>query len=250
MSDNPTLRSRLFQRTSSFSLVVKGAPSLETSTRAEIFLINHDLKPVPPAERTWGWKNYVNFWVADSINISTFQVASTGISNGLSWWQTWIAVWLAYVLAACILVLNARISAVHHINFPVVTRSSFGVFGSLWPVFNRIVLACVWFSYQTWIGGECMTLVFQSWAPNYLNNVKGTIAGNTALSSFVAYFVFWLIQFPVLFITPQKVKTLFTAKAIVMPLAAFALLGWTVGKAGGLGQVTSQPSKLSGSELG
>lgn len=138
----------LSSRARNFSLVVPGSPEKGTVSRKEMFLINHDLKPVPPAERTWKARNYVGFWVADGFNLSSMMIASTGYANGLSWWAAWLAVWLGYSLTAIFIVLNARTGAVHHIGFPVLARSSFGLFGSLWPVLNRVVLACVWFGFQ------------------------------------------------------------------------------------------------------
>lgn len=44
--------------------------------------------------------------------------------------------------------LIGRIGATYHIGFPVVTRASFGTWGSLWPVFNRSAMACVWYGVQ------------------------------------------------------------------------------------------------------
>lgn len=76
-------------------------------------------------------------------------IASTAIVAGLSWWQAWLAVWVAYVISACAIVLQSRIAAAHHIGFPPIVRSSFGIFGSIWPVLNRTVVACIWFSVQS-----------------------------------------------------------------------------------------------------
>jgi hypothetical protein len=38
--------------------------------------------------------------------------------------------------------MTGRIGATYHISFPVVNRASFGVWGALWPVFNRAAMAC------------------------------------------------------------------------------------------------------------
>lgn len=46
-------------------LVVPGAP--EGVSKKEAFLLNDDLKPVPPALRTWSAFSYANFWVADGL---------------------------------------------------------------------------------------------------------------------------------------------------------------------------------------
>ena len=89
--------------------------------------------------------------------------------SGLSWWQAWICVWLGYALAACFVCMSGRIGAVYHIGFPVVARASFGIWGSLWPVFNRAAMACIWYGVQAWIGGECVHLMISSIWRSYVS---------------------------------------------------------------------------------
>lgn len=84
-------------------------------------------------------------------------ISSSMIVAGLSWWQSWLwysfcqfkftkenitdsynySVWIGYFIAGCFICLTGRIGAVYHIGFPVAARSSFGIWGNLWPVFNR-----------------------------------------------------------------------------------------------------------------
>lgn len=71
------------------------------------------------------------------------------VQLGLSWWQAWICVWLGYSVVAPFIVLNARPGAIFHVTFPVVARTSFGLYGSLWPVFNRGVMA--WYVVQVFL---------------------------------------------------------------------------------------------------
>lgn len=80
-------------------------------------------------------------------------------SGGLSWWQSWLCVWLGYSIAACFVCATGRIGATYHISFPVISRASFGIWGALWPVFNRAAMACVWYGVQAWLGGECVRLM-------------------------------------------------------------------------------------------
>jgi NCS1 family nucleobase:cation symporter-1 len=80
-------------------------------------------------------------------------ISSAMIVDGLSWWQSWLCVWFGYLLAATFIVLSARLGAVYHVSFPVGIRASFGVWGSLWPILNRAVMACIWYGVQSWIGG-------------------------------------------------------------------------------------------------
>lgn len=75
------------------------------------------------------------------------------IVSGLSWWQSWICVWIGYFIAASFVCLTGRIGAVYHISFPVTARASFGIWGSFWPVINRVVMAIIWYGVQGYIGG-------------------------------------------------------------------------------------------------
>lgn len=115
-------------------------PRFQLLTCSSAQLTNHDLKPVEPERRQWGPWNFVAFWVADSFNINTWMISSSMIVGGLSWWQSWLCVWIGYAISGCFICLTGRIGATYHIGFPVVSRSSFGIWGSLWPVFNRAAM--------------------------------------------------------------------------------------------------------------
>jgi NCS1 family nucleobase:cation symporter-1 len=95
---------------------------------------------VEPERRQWGPWNFVAFWIADSFNINTWMISSSMIVAGLSWWQSWLCVWIGYFISGVFISMTGRIGAMYHIGFPVVSRSSFGIWGSLWPVFNRAAM--------------------------------------------------------------------------------------------------------------
>lgn len=98
------------------------------------------------------------------------------------------------------------------------------------------------------VGGECTKLVLRSLSPSW-GNPSAQLSGTTR-NDFLSFFIFWLLQFPTTWVSPQKIKHLFTAKAVAMPIAALGLFGWTVGLAGGLGPVVHQKATVSGSTLG
>jgi len=96
----------------------------------------------------------------------------------LSWWQSWICVWLGYSIAAIFICSTGRIGATYHIGFPVVSRSSFGIWGALWPVFNRAAMACIWYGVQSWIGGTCVKLMIRSIWTKWVSSIAEDY-GNT-----------------------------------------------------------------------
>ncbi|KAH6642153.1 uracil permease [Boeremia exigua] len=230
--------------------------SEEGLTTAQLMLYNHDLAPVEPERRQWGAWNFVGFWVADSFNINTWMISGSNIADGLSWWQSWICVWLGYSIAACFVCLTGRIGATYHISFPVVNRSSFGIWGALWPVFNRAAMACIWYGVQGWIGGTCVYLMIRSIWNNWRDEdatggVPNGIEGSgTSTVHFVSFFFFWLGSLPFLWPAVHKIRHLFTVKAYVVPTAGVAFFIWAIVRAKGIGPIVHQPGTVSGSALG
>ncbi|KAI9644008.1 uracil permease [Ciborinia camelliae] len=233
-------------------LAVESEPGL---TNAQLMLNNHDLKPVEPERRQWGAWNFVGFWVADSFNINTWMISSsmivsTATSGGLSWWQSWLCVWIGYSIAACFIVSTARIGATYHISFPVVARSSFGIWGALWPVFNRAGMACVWYGVQAWIGGECVQLMISAIWPSFQKVHNGIPNSGTNTADFVSFFIFWFCSLPAIWFPVHKIRHLFTVKAYVVPTAGLAFFVWAIVRAKGIGPIVKQGNTVHGSAMG
>lgn len=46
---------------------------------------NKDMDPVPPEKRTWSTYNYVAYWISDATNAAVWELASSMLAVGLSW---------------------------------------------------------------------------------------------------------------------------------------------------------------------
>jgi len=227
-------------------IAVESEPGL---TSTQLMLTNHDLKPVEAARRQWRWKNYVFFWIADSYNLNTWMISSSMIVNGLSWWQSWLCVWAGYTIAAAFVVINARIGAHYAISLPVAARSSFGIWGSLWPVFNRAAMACIWYGVQAWIGGRCVYVMIHAIWKSWNREITSPVFTSTTVTDWVSFFIFWLLSLPAIWPPVHKIRHLFTVKSIVVPPAGLAFLIWAIVKAGGIGPVVNRSNSIYGSEL-
>ncbi|RKU47271.1 hypothetical protein DL546_009055 [Coniochaeta pulveracea] len=180
-------------------------------------------------------------------------ISSSMIIGGLSWWQSWLCVWIGYAIAACFICSTGRIGAAYHIGFPVICRSSFGIWGSLWPVFNRAAMACIWYGVQSYIGGKCVYLMIRaiwlSWDRNTIPNTFSATSGTTT-ADYVSFFLFWFCSLPAIWFPVHKVRHLFTVKAYFVPAAGIAFFIWAIVRAGGIGPIVHQPASIHGSELG
>ncbi|CAA7270210.1 unnamed protein product [Cyclocybe aegerita] len=229
-------------------LEVGHAPGL---TYQQMFLSNDDLVPVPAEKRTWSSINFVSFWIADSFNVNTWMIVSSMVQLGLSWWQAWICVWVGYGFVAPFIVLNARPGAIFHVTFPVVARTSFGLYGSLWCTFNRGAMACVWYGVQASIGGDCVKVMLRAMWPS-VNDIPNRLpeSSGTTTRDFMCFFLFWLISLPAIWFPIHQIRHLFTLKSIVTPIAGITFFIWCIVKAKGVGPIVSRPSTVHGSELG
>ena len=241
------------------SLLQRLVKFLEVQPRGElsntqIFLYNHDLRPVEEERRLWSWYNYIFYWISDSFNINTWQIAATGMQAPLNmnWWMTWLSVWLGYFFCGVFVSIGARVGTQYHISFPVAVRSSFGIYGSLWPVINRVFMSCIWFAVQTAVAGPTFQLMLHAiFGKSLPNKIHNTISDpDLTTYQFLGIFLFWLFQLPFIWFPPHKIRHLFTVKAYVAPIAGFGFLIWTLVKCKGLGSVMHQESTLHGSALG
>jgi len=208
------------------------------------------MDPVPLDLRTWTTFNYVTYWISDATNVGTWALASSMLAIGLSWRQALPAIVLGNIIIGIIMVLNGTIGARLHVPFPVLNRSSFGFWLSYFSVISRVVLSMFWFGVQTSIGGECVYQMLKAIWPSiaHLPNHLPPSA-NITTSGMMCYFLYWTIQFPFMLISPQKIRWLFLAKALIVPPTWLALLIWAFAKVPPNKGILAQKAVLSGSEL-
>jgi nucleobase:cation symporter-1, NCS1 family len=215
-----------------------GAPhaeSFDTQAVRNSSLYNEDLAPVPVGRRTWGTYNYAALWIAMSVNIPTYLLASSMIAGGMSWKQAIFTVFLGNVLVLVPMLLNAHAGAEYGIPFPVFARSAFGVLGANVPAMLRALVACGWFGIQTWIGGEAIYAMIVALAPG---------AKNVSWGVPVCFVLFWALNLAVIL---RGIKTIRFLQGITAPfllLIGVALLLWARAKAGGFGPMLATPSKF------
>src|SRR5271166_4603198 len=200
-------------------------------------LFNQDLAPIPMERRTWGLYNYASLWVAMSVCIPTYMLASGLIAGGMSWWQAILTILLGNLIVLIPMLLNAHAGARYGIPFPVFVRASFGVKGANVPAVLRALVACGWFGIQTWIGGQAIYSMLQILWPSPAQLAGGGI--------WVCFFAFWALNMFVIYRGIDTIKFLEGIGAPFMLAIGLLLLWWITGKAGGLGPVLSTPSKFS-----
>ncbi len=198
-------------------------------------LYNKDLAPVPPERRTWGIYNYASLWVAMSVCIPTYMLASGLIAGGMSWWQAIATILLGNLIVLIPMLLNAHAGTKYGIPFPVFVRASFGVRGANVPAVLRALVACGWFGIQTWIGGQAIYSMLQIMWPG---------AGQLPGGIWICFFAFWALNIAVIWRGIETIKFLEGIGAPFMLGIGLLLLWWITRQAGGFGPVLSAPGKF------
>jgi NCS1 family nucleobase:cation symporter-1 len=208
---------------------------LDAETIRSSSLYNEDLAPIPASRRSWSTYNYAALWIAMSVNIPTYMLASGMIAGGMSWRQAIFTVFLGNVLLLAPMLLNAHAGAKYGIPFPVFARASFGVLGANVPAILRALVACGWFGIQTWIGGEAINAMVVALVPSWRNYPPGV---------WICFAGFWLLHVIVIMRGIRTIKFLQGITAPFLLMIGVALLAWAVVKAGGFGTMLAAPSKF------
>jgi NCS1 family nucleobase:cation symporter-1 len=208
---------------------------LDAETIRSSSLYNEDLAPIPASRRSWSTYNYAALWIAMSVNIPTYKLASGMIAGGMSWRQAIFTVFLGNVLVLAPMLLNAHAGTKYGIPFPVFARASFGVWGANVPAILRALVACGWFGIQTWIGGEAINAMVVALVPSWHNYPAGV---------WICFAGFWLLHVIVIMRGIRTIKFLQGVTAPFLLLIGVALLAWAVVKAGGFGTMLAAPSKF------
>ncbi|KAH6670291.1 uracil permease [Plectosphaerella plurivora] len=210
---------------------------------------NIDMDPVPLERRTWGKSAFITYWFSDLVTISTWSTGSAILTTGLTATDAILIVLLAGICNAVPTVLNGAIGSSLHIPFPIASRASFGYWFSYFAVISRGVLAMFWFGVQTANGGTCITVVLSSLWPSY-RDIPNTLPASAGLTSMgmLSFFIYWLVQFPLLLIPTHKLQYMFWVKTILTPPMAIGMVIWISVRAGGQGDFFGRPSQVHGAE--
>ncbi|KAF7339661.1 hypothetical protein MSAN_02181100 [Mycena sanguinolenta] len=251
-----------------------------------------DLLPVPQNERTWNAVHLAGYWIAEAFGIrlrrlyaafrcikpsgpSQYQVASTSLQAGLSPGSAIGAVFLGHFLVSLACAFNGWVGATYGINFAIFARASFGTYGNVLAVMCRAIAAIVWFGTQSYQGGQCVEVMLRAVFPSFKsfeNHIPPS--AHVTSSELLCFFIFYLVQLPLLSVHISKLRHLFMLKVIIMAcllhsssfvtssdtfpspfLVSHSVclpqnsVGWAVGKAHGFGPIFSQKTDVSGSPV-
>jgi NCS1 family nucleobase:cation symporter-1 len=125
-------------------------------------------------------------------------------------------------------------------------RSTFGIWGAYFAVFVRGVVACicefcklpptiytslhlVGFGTQSFQGGQCVASMIEAIWPSFKkfpNHIP--LDSHVTSAQLLTFFLFIIIQLPLLYLHVSKLRYLFMAKTFIMPVFGMTLFIWAL----------------------
>ncbi|KAL2847628.1 permease for cytosine/purines, uracil, thiamine, allantoin-domain-containing protein [Aspergillus pseudodeflectus] len=202
------------------------------------------MDPVPFKDRTWAWYDVGGFWISEGFQIPILQMAGSLIANGLSPGMAMGAVVVGNVLVMVPCALNGYAGAATGVNFPVISRASWGLHGAKLAVAIRAIVAVFWYGIQISTGGSCVYRMLAAIWPSLPRRIPNHLpaSSNTTSADLLCFFIFWLLTLPFLAIPVSRLRWLFRAKLLLMPITGLVLFIWALVRAHGFGPIFNQPS--------
>jgi NCS1 family nucleobase:cation symporter-1 len=133
--------------------------------------------------------------------------------------------------------------AFYHLGFPIANRYAWGMYGSSFVIYNRILLSLVWYAVQAWIGGRCVYVCLEAIWPNLEERIPNHLhATGLTSASFLTYCIFCLISLPLIWIRPHKLKVFLYIGVASIMFFELVLLIWALATMDGFGDtITGHP---------
>lgn len=211
---------------------------------SENMLSNKDLLPLQPEERNWKAVNFASIWMGCIHNIPTYATVGGLISIGLSPWQVLGIIAVASLVLYAALALNGHAGAKYGVPFPVLIRSSFGIYGANIPALLRGFVAIMWFGIQAFAGSTAINILLLNLWGGWKDIGGDWNLFGLHLSGLLSFIFFWGIHLLVLHHGMDSIKKFEVWAGPLVYLVFGGMVWWAVDIAGGLGPIYSQPGKF------
>ena len=210
---------------------------------ADSSLVNPDLLPTTPEQRTWRWYHFAALWIGMVMCIPSYTLAAGLIDQGMSPWQAVTTVLLGNLIVLVPMLLIGHAGAKYGIPYAVLVRSSFGTQGAKLPAMLRAIVACGWYGIQTWFGGLAIYTLGNILSGNQLAGENLPWLGIN-LAQLVCFVAFWLLQLYFVVKGTESIRWLETVSAPIKIVICIGLVFWATSHTGGFTSIMETPSQF------
>ncbi|GAM88033.1 hypothetical protein ANO11243_060620 [Dothideomycetidae sp. 11243] len=229
-------------------LVLKPEPGSFTAQGDSSRWSNKDLDPVPASKRTWEWWQVSGFWIGEGFNAAQMQTASSAVALGLNPGLAVAACLVGNLLVTPPVCIMGYLGAKTGLNFPVLARGVFGMWGSYVALVIRGVFCLILYGVIATLGGGAVQCMVEAIWPSFANWHVHSLPASSAITAqqLLCFAIFWLLSLPFLLVSISSLRWLFTVKIVLMPFFYVALFTWSLTASHGVGPLFSIPNNITG----
>lgn len=136
---------------------------------------------------------------------------------------------VGHLIVGVFMVAVGRAGAVYHIGFPTISRASFGVFGSYWPLFNRNAMTIIWTGVQGVSGGNSVYVMLHAIFPG-IADIPNPFPRDTTMTGgrMIGFVICWIATLFCACFQVHKFRTLVFVKSGIMMVCLVAFFVWYV----------------------
>ncbi|KAF2100420.1 NCS1 nucleoside transporter [Rhizodiscina lignyota] len=209
---------------------------------------NKDLDPVPTERKKWEWYHVGGFWIAEGFNVAQLETPSSAVALGLNPGLTIVACLVGNLLVTLPTMSSGYLGSKYGLNFPVISRSSFGMKGAYVAMVIRAVVCVIWYGVQSSVGGDAVRCMLEAIWPSFKSWHINSLPESAFITApeLLSFFLFWLISIPFLFLSIPALRWMFIIKCAIMPFFGVALFTWALTAAHGWGPLFRIPNNIQG----
>ncbi|KAF7556446.1 hypothetical protein G7Z17_g1424 [Cylindrodendrum hubeiense] len=187
---------------------------------------NNDILPVPYEDRKYTWQAYFGYWFTVGLNTTVWQVSlcsgrtcNAGSAIG--------GILVGSVLSSIVAVLCAEPGILYHLGFPMLSRSTFGMYGSFFVIILKCFVNFTFFGIQSYWGGQAIAVMLSAIFPSFAH-MENTLPESAGIETqqLIGFVIFIVIFTSLMFIHPTKLQPiLFFSQIMVRPSASLTGLG-------------------------
>lgn len=212
--------------------VMKGREMAQETAREEAIkhsiLANEDLLP---AKQTWNWYNIFAFWMSDVHSAGGYVFAGTLFSLGLAGWQVFASLILGIIIVQILANIIGVPSQKYAVPFPVISRMTYGVFGSNIPALIRGIIAIVWYGIQTYLASAALMICVLYYFPSLEAYANDDIGGLSTLG-WGCFIAMWTLQTALFLCQMEAIRRFIDWAGPAVYAAMFVLMAMIVAEAG------------------
>lgn len=139
----------------------------------------------------------------------------------------------------------------HHITFAVQARTSFGIRGSYFALFFRVMPAIVWDGIEAWWGAQAIATMIGTWSLRWAAWDYPLAQGTMQLKDLIGFVLYHVVFLAVMWLPPEKLARPFMVSFVGFTITIAGLMIWATHTAGGAGPYFAPdyqaPAVLAGS---